>query len=129
MMKATLPKFKEEMSILNDNFCAATSPVSRCEQQVASKVYSENSGCVFKVGNEMYFVPTQHVADEDMLYITCDAQKIEGPLDDWRTRLFLGDIADGEVEDAILDHLLETSHAKPSGEAFVVTRDGKTFRL
>lgn len=129
MMTASVQKFHDEAEISNDNYCAATLSVSACGRQVSKEIWGDHDGCIFKVGNDMYFVPTQQMADEDMLYITCDAQKIEGPMDGWRSRLALGDVAGHQVEDAILGHLHSSRRQKPKGEAFVVTRDGKTFRL
>ncbi len=129
MANATLNLTSIQMPYLNDNYCGATLPVSSCGRQIADGAGGEQGGCVFKVGNQLYFVPTQQVAEDDMLYITCDAQKIEGPIEGWRSRLALGDVAEQEVEDAILDHLHATPRKKKQGEAFVVTRDGKTFRL
>lgn len=129
MMNAILRKTSHEASISNDNYCNAALSVSACGRQVSAGSWGEPGGCVFKVGDEMYFVPTKQVADEDMLYITCDAQKIEGSFDGWRSHLSLGDSADRDVEDAILGHLHKTPRAKKQGECFVITRDGKTFRL
>jgi hypothetical protein len=114
--------------ISSDDCCDATLPVTPYGHQISDCVWGEYEGCVFKVGNDLYFVPTQQVADADMLYIACDAQKIEGCLDDLCTRLALGESAAREVENAILDHLYRSRHAK-TGEAFVVTSSGKTFRL
>ena len=129
MMTATVRKTHTTNETSNDNYCGATLPVSACGRQVSKEIWGEHGGCVFKVGTEMYFVPTQQVADEDMLYITCDAQKIEGPMEGWRSTLALGDMANHQVEDAILDHLHTSRSRKKQGECFVVTRDGKTFRL
>jgi hypothetical protein len=108
--------------------CDATLPVIPYDRQICGDGWGEHKGCIFKVGNDMYFVPTQQVADQDTLYIACDAQKIEGCLDDLCMRLSLGESAAREIETAILDHLYRSRHAK-TGEAFVVTSSGKTFRL
>jgi len=133
MYSPALSQSALETNFLNDNYCAAPLPVaslavSAHDRKVSSGALGEHGGCVFKVGNDMYFVPTQNVAEDDMLYITCDAQKIEGPVEGWRSRLALGDIAESMVEDAIVDHLTSSASTK-QGEAFVVTRDGKIFRL
>ncbi len=130
MMSAILRKTETQTSISNDNYCAATLNVSTCGRQIESGTWGEDTGCVFKVGSDMYFVPTKQVYGDDMLYITCDAQKIESPMDGWRSRLSLGDIAESEVEDAILGHLHSVKKNKQKqGESFVVTREGKTFRI
>lgn len=130
MMTSSARKIQDRNENSNDNYCGATLDVSTCGRQVSTGIWAEHNGCIFKVGNEMYFVPTKQVADEDMLYITCDAQKIEGSMDGWRSHLSLGDSADHSVEDAILGHLHKSRRQKkPQGEAFVITRDGKTFRL
>ena len=130
MMTSIVHIHDADNAISNDNYRAtAALPVSAYGRQADGGIWGEPGGCVFKVGHEMYFVPTRQVAEEDMLYITCDAQKIEGPMDGWCSRLSLGDIADHKIEDAILDHLHSSMLSKKKGEAFVVTRDGKTFRL
>jgi hypothetical protein len=129
MINAILPKTRDEAFLSNDNYCAATLSVSSYERPISTGTFGEHSGCVFKVGDDMYFVPTQQVAEEDMLYITCDAQKIEGSFDGWRSTLSLGDIAAREIEDAILGHLHSVLRVKKQGECFVITREGKTFRL
>ena len=129
MTTALSHKVAAKNTTSNDNYCVATVPVSACGRQVSKESWGEDNGCIFKVGNEMYYVPTRQVADEDTLYITCDAQKIQAPMDGWRSSMSLGDIADREIEDAILDHLHASRRVKPKGDAFVITRDGKTFRL
>lgn len=128
-MYANRRKTNDEIEFTNDNYCGGSLPVSSYDRKVSTDVWGEHNGCVFKVGSEMYFVPTKQVFDEDMLYITCDAQKIEGPMEGWRSHLSLGDVADHTVEDAILDHLHSSRRNKSQGEAFVITRDGKTFKL
>lgn len=129
MMTALLRKADVQDEFDRDNYCDAALPVSACGREVSAGSWGENGGCIFKVGNDLYFVPTQQVADEDMLYITCDAQKIEGPVVESRTRLALGAIANPAVEDAIVSHLHAAPRLAQKGEAFIVTRDGKTFRL
>ena len=129
MLNAILRKTSDETDFSNDNYCGAALTVSACGRPISTGAWDEHGGCVFKVGNEMYFVPTRQVADDDMLYITCDAQKIEGSFDGWRSRLSLGDSANREVEDAILGHLHSVPRLRQQGECFVITRDGKTFRL
>jgi len=129
MYSAALFKMSIETSLSNDNCCTAALAVSSCEHDIVMGALGEHGGCVFKVGSDMYFVPTQQVAEDDMLYITCDAQKIEGPVEGWRSRLALGAIAESKIEDAILSHLTTSPRKNKQGEAFVVTRDGKTFRL
>jgi hypothetical protein len=129
MYAAILYNNDQEAPVINDNYCGAAMKVSVCGKQVSEAVWGEQDGCVFRVGSEMYFVPTQQTAEDDMLYITCDAQKIEGPMDGWRSRLSLSDGAAEDVEDAIVDHLQTSRHTKGLGETFIVMRDGKTFRL
>ena len=129
MMHALLKTKASKSDISNDNYCTASLPVSSYGRQATKEVWGEHDGCVFKVGDDMYFVPTKQVTEDDMLYITCDAQKIDSPMEGWRSRLSLGDVADTEVEDAILGHLHDTRRDEKRGEAFVITRDGKTFRL
>jgi hypothetical protein len=130
MCTAAQSEMLTEIAVVHNDCCAATLPVSACSLLVSDGAWGENGGCIFKVGDDMYFVPTQQVAEDDTLYITCDAQKIEGPLDSWRSRLALGDIAASEVEDAILRYLHAAARvAKAQGDVFVVTSDGKTFRL
>ena len=129
MMSTILCKTDHYEQISNDNYCTATLQVSACGREVSSGAWGEHGGCVFKVGNDMYFVPTQQVAEDDMLYITCDAQKIEGPVEVCRSHLALGEIANHEVEDAIVDHLHTALDLRKQGETFVITRDRKTFKL
>lgn len=129
MTHALLKTKHAKSGISNDNYCGAALPVSSYGRQASKEIWGDHDGCVFKVGDDMYFVPTKQMADEDMLYITCDAQKIDSPMEGWRSRLSLGDVADNKVEDAILGHLHENHRDQKRGEAFVVTRDGKTFRL
>lgn len=126
MRHALLSTSEINFSFSNDNYRdGGTNTDSR---HLASGTWGEHKGCIFKVGDEMYFVPTEVVAGADTLYITCDAQKIEAPMDGWRSRLALGDIAESAVEDRILQHLTSTRQSI-EGEAFVITRDRKTFRL
>jgi hypothetical protein len=101
-------------------------PVIFCGCQTCDGVGGDYKGCVFKVGEDMYFVPTQHVANQDTLYIACDTQRIEGGPD---AGISLGEGAKREIEHAILNHLFRKQSAKKDGEAFVVTSSGKTFRL
>jgi hypothetical protein len=107
----------------------AAMPVLCSDSLMTDSVLGAHSGCVFQVGGAMYFVPTQHVAGDDTLYITCDAQRVEGLVGGQRSRLVLGDRADRSVEDAILDHLCSSRQAKGDGASFVVTSWGQTFRL
>lgn len=115
--------------VLNDNYCTAMLPVSACARSGNDTILGERDGSIFRVGDEFYFVPTHQVADDDILYIACDAQKIEGPMDGWRSQLALGDMAGEAIEDAIVDHLYSSLDDDRCGESFVITRDGKTFRL
>src|SRR5215469_1234039 len=98
MINAIVSKTGFTNFISNDNCCSATSGFSTHAQPIMCGVWGDHDGCVFRVGEEMYFVPTQQVMGEGMLYITCDTQRVENSFDGWRSRLTLGDGAGHTVE-------------------------------
>jgi len=127
MYASALIETKSDITLSRQNYCAAALAVSTYKKTVKSGVWGENGGSIFRVGNDMYFVPTQQVANDE-IFITCDAQKIEGEIDGWRSRLNLGDAAANDVEHAIIRHLHALSRID-KGNAFAVTSDGTTVRL
>jgi hypothetical protein len=129
MPSQTLRYYGHYADYQNPTYCAAPLDVNDADATITTGAFGETGGRVFRVGQDMYFVPMQQVAGDDEVYIACDAQKIEGPVEGWRSRLNLGDAAESDVEDAILDHLISKKSSTKKGEAFVIMRDGKTFRL
>lgn len=129
MMTATLQNKHDYSALKNEDFCNAAIPQNVYSCDLNRGRWGVPGGCLFKVGGDIYFVPTLQVANDDLLYITCDAQKLEGSPDTWSKHLPLGDVAQPEVEDAIVEHLQESRMYRTNGESFVIMRGGKTYRL
>ena len=83
MIVSSSHKTKDATRPSKNNCCDAALSVISYGSQISHGTRGEYEGCVFKVGDDMYFVPTQRVANRDTLYIACNAQKIEGGVDEW----------------------------------------------
>lgn len=115
--------------VSNDNHSLPALSSFGNDRLMADDVLGASNGCVFNLGGVMYFVPTQPIAGEGRLFITCDAQRIDVLSDGRRSHLALGGRADASIEQIILDHLCALYEGQPCGDSFVVTSWGKTFRL